>query len=55
MKPETMTTEEVMQLFHVSQRTVYRWIERGRLQGVRVGRRWIFDRAKVYALLKAEK
>jgi len=44
------TTEEIMALFHVTKRTVYRWKEAGRLHPVKAGRRLLFERAEVEAL-----
>lgn len=53
MSPETLTVEEVMQLFHVTRRTVYRWIDSGKIKGAKFGRRWLFDRAEILEQLKA--
>ena len=44
------TTEEIMALYHVTRRTVYRWKEAGRLHAVKAGRRLMFDWAEVEAL-----
>ena len=53
MKEESgryMTTEEVMALYHVTSRTVYRWRDAGRIHSVRAGRRLLFERVEVEAL-----
>lgn len=46
-----LTTEEVMALYRVSQRTVYRWKEQGKLHAMRAGRRLMFDPIEVEALI----
>ena len=51
-KSEFLTVEDVMELFSISRRTVYRWIESGKLEGKRAGKRWLFERGKVMGLLK---
>lgn len=53
-KQDTMTTDDVMALFHITRRTVYRWIEYGKLAPERAGRRLLFKRADVMALLRRE-
>lgn len=49
---ETLEIKELCELFHVERRTLYRWIKEGKLHGVKFGRKWLFDRAEVEALLK---
>lgn len=44
-----MTTEEVCALYRVTRRSVYRWRAAGKLRGVKVGRRVLFDRDEVEA------
>lgn len=44
-----MTTEEVCALYRVTRRSVYRWRAAGKLHGVKVGRRVLFDRNEVEA------
>ena len=46
-----MTTEEVMALYHVTRRTIYRWNDAGRLHGLKAGRRLMFDRDEVMSLV----
>ncbi len=45
-----VTTEEIMALYHVCRKTVYRWRDAGRLHALKAGRRLMFDRAEVEAL-----
>ena len=47
------TTEEVMALYRVCRKTVYRWNADGRLHGIKAGRRLMFDRAEVDALAES--
>src|SRR5512146_3260893 len=42
-----LTTEEVLEYLHVTQRTVYRLIKAGRIPAVRVGRQWRFRKQDV--------
>ena len=44
-----LTTEEVCALYRVTRRSVYRWRAAGKLHGVKVGRRVLFDRDEVEA------
>lgn len=47
------TMHEVMALFRISERTVYNWMQAGKLHPVRVGRgKWLFSRHEVEKLLK---
>ena len=49
---ELLEVSDVMALYHVTRRTVYRWIESGRLKGKKAGRRWLFTHEAVIGLLK---
>ena len=51
-KKEFLIVEDIMKMFNVSQRTVYRWAESGKLPGARLGRRWRFDRTEIMNLIK---
>ena len=51
-KKEFLVVEDIMKMFNVSQRTVYRWAESGKLPGARLGRRWRFDRTEIMNLIK---
>lgn len=44
------TTEEVMAMFHITKRTIYRWRDAGKIHPVKAGRRLLFDRAEIDAL-----
>lgn len=46
-----LTTEEVCDLYRISRRTVYRWQQAGKLHGVKVGRRLLFNPLEVMDLL----
>lgn len=52
--PELFVAEEVAQLFRTTTRTVQNWTRDpgSPLQGVRIGRRWLYPRAEVLALLE---
>ena len=58
MKDTTRTRDELLEvwdvcnLYHVQRRTVYRWIEDGKLKGRKAGRKWFFTPEEVNALLK---
>jgi excisionase family DNA binding protein len=41
--PKYYTPEEVAQELRVTRRTVYEWLTRGRLRGMRAGNRWRVD------------
>lgn len=48
-----MTAKEVRELFHVSQKTVCRWREKGLLKGgVKVGLEYRYPTSEVMALLR---
>lgn len=49
---EFLVVEDIMEMFGVTQRTVYRWAASGKLPGARLGKRWHFERAEVMNLIK---
>lgn len=51
-KSELMEVMEVSEMYHVKRLTVYRWIKEGKLKGKKAGRKWLFKREDVEALLK---
>ena len=51
---DTLTAAEVQSLLGISAPTFYRWVKSGRLQGIRVGRRWRFPRAAIEGLLASD-
>ena len=42
-----MTLSEVAAYLRCSKRTMYAWLHDGKITGVKVGRRWLFDRDEV--------
>ena len=36
-KTELLTTDQIAEMFHVSTRTVFRWLASGELQAIRIG------------------
>lgn len=51
--PERMDTEDVTQLFGITQQAVYQWLKDGTIPAYRVGRRWIILRDEVKAAVEA--
>ena len=51
-RADLLEVRDVCALYHVERKTVYRWIESGRLEGKRAGRKWLFTPEAVNALLK---
>lgn len=49
--PDLMTADEVAKAFRVSDQTVYRWGETGKLDQIRIGKTIRFRRSDVEALL----
>lgn len=47
---ELMTIDEVAAYYRCSKRTLYQWLHDGKIAGVKVGRRWLFDRAEIQRL-----
>ena len=48
---EIMTLQEVCDYLRLSERTIHRMMEAGRLEGIKVGKRWRFRRADVVRTL----
>ncbi len=44
---ELMTLQEVADCLRVTEKTIYRLLERGKIPATRVGRQWRFDRASI--------
>ena len=40
MKEKLLTTEEVAELLRVHHTTVRRWLRKGEIQGIKIGRLW---------------
>ena len=51
-RDELLEVADVCELYHVEKKTVYRWIKAGRLKGAKAGRKWMFSREAVDAVLK---
>ena len=47
-----LEVKDVMELYHVSRLTVYRWIKAGKLKGKKAGSKWLFSREAVLAVLR---
>jgi excisionase family DNA binding protein len=52
--PEQLVAEEIAELFRTTTRTVHNWTRdpESPLKGYRIGRRWLYPRAEVLALLE---
>ena len=50
--PEFLEVWDVVNMYHVQRLTVYRWIKSGKLKGKKAGRKWLFTREEVEAVLK---
>lgn len=51
-KPEMMTTKEVTEMLRITRTTLYKWMDKGKLTPVRPGKKLLFARQDVEALLK---
>ena len=51
-RKEFLVVEDIMEMFGVTRRTVYRWAESGKLPGARLGRRWHFSRTEIMNIIK---
>lgn len=49
---EMLDVKQMCEMLHVERRTVYRWLKSGKVKGVRVGRKWLFDPVEVTAALE---
>lgn len=49
--PEFLEVWDVANMCHVERKTVYRWIKEGKLEGKRIGRKWLFTREAVLNVL----
>lgn len=52
MEDRLLRVEDVMALYGVTRKTVYRWLADGKLKGKKAGRRWLFSKQAVLDLLK---
>lgn len=53
MTDKLLTPEQVAERLQVTERTVYRWLTEGRLEGVRLGRLWRIRPEVFEAFLRA--
>ncbi len=51
-RDDLLEVKDVMEMYHVTRMTVYRWIKAGKLQGKKAGSKWLFNRDDVIGLLK---
>jgi excisionase family DNA binding protein len=49
---EMITLDQAVRLLDTSRPTFYRWLNEGKLKGVKIGRKWQFRRTDVEALLQ---
>lgn len=50
---ETLTSREVLDILKISRSTLHLWLKAGKLKGYKVGRRWLFKRDEIEALVEA--
>ena len=53
MSDKLLTPEQVAERLQVVERTVYRWLNEGRLEGVKLGRLWRVREDDLEAFLQA--
>lgn len=49
---DLLTVLDVCALYGKSRRTIYRWMEQGKLKGKKLGGQWVFTREAVADMLK---
>ena len=49
---DLLEVNDVCDLYHIERKTVYRWIKSGKLKGKKAGRKWLFTREAVDAVLE---
>lgn len=54
MRFDTMNSLEVQALLKISRSTLENWLKSGKLKGYKVGRRWLFKRSEVEALIDGD-
>lgn len=54
MSSRMLTSDEVMDVLNISRHTLSQWIKKRRLEGHKVGRRWVFDEGDVLTLKESE-
>ena len=53
--PGLLDAQEAIELLKTTPSTFYRWLHTGRIQGIKVGRQWRFERSAIEAFLRGEK
>jgi len=51
-RDDLLEVADVMRLYHVDRKTVYRWIKAGKLTGGKAGRKWLFTPEAVNNVLR---
>ena len=49
---DLLEVKDVCELYHVEKKAVYRWIKTGKLEGRKAGKKWLFTREAVDAMLQ---
>ena len=52
LESRTYTVAQVAELFGVNQQSVYKYAASGEIPAIRLGRRWVFSREAIDALLR---
>ena len=52
MAEDVMTTEQVAEVLRITPRTVYRWVDSGKLHPIKLEKRLLFPRSEVMDLLR---
>lgn len=52
---EVYTLEEVTELLHVTRRTLYNWIEAGKLKAFKAGLEWRVEKSDLEAYIEQQK
>ena len=55
LKNEFLTREQVAQLLHCSKMTILRWTQQGKLHSFGIGRRPLYDKKEVMAVVTGTK
>ena len=51
---ELLTMQQAIELLKTTRATFYRWLRSGRIQGMKVGRQWRFERGEIRRFLRGE-
>lgn len=50
-----MSVEEVAQYLNLSTQTIYNWLHKRRINGIKIGKVWRFDKTEIDSWLKGKK